>query len=730
MYTLKIFCVCLVFSLPVFSQSETPTSASVEEEMNHALELKSQGNIDEALIILRKLLPQAEKLKDTLLTAKLYANVGFTLQALNPTKEGYVEIIDYSEKSAELFKQLNDTISLGHIYNNIGACHEKLEQNSEAIHYYQLSIDYSQSSVGKVFPYSNIAFQYLELDSLDLAKEKFLVSNYHIREVFSAIENGEDVIVPRVALEDRQATNYHGLTSVEIKNQRYKKAGNYNLSAFKIANTLNNSPLKEALLKNQFSIDSALNNPDKAYTSLLNLISLKDSINLVDQLKVYKDFEKDFELRLQEEKLELTEEKNLYQKGLITILLVFAFLLVGAIIYILFINKKLKKAKEDAEQLSKAKVKMYSEISHELRTPLYSIIELINLFKKNNLNPQQKEDLTSLQFSSNYLLKLVNNVLEFNKKDFVEDKVEDIAFSVSDIINNIANSYRYLLNEQYTKLVVDIDETIPSTLIGDSPKLSQILVNLIFNAIKFTKKGTITVSAKKVSESPTNTSIAFKVVDTGIGIAKENQELIFKKFYQETEAKNTNLKGTGLGLSIVAKFLKLLGSEIHLTSELHKGTEFSFTIAFKNTEQQNTSEIKTRKNQLENCDILIVDDNALNLKITERVLKNNGAKCITAINGRQAIEKTKTWKFCCILMDVNMPELNGYETSKEIRKQNPDIPIILLSASPEEDIDITNDINGIITKPYIHSVFIDKVSKEIKKYKFKTAQTKQVSINP
>jgi len=730
MYTLKIFCVCLVFSLPVFSQSETPTSASVEEEMNHALELRSQGKVDESLIIIRKAIPKAEKLKDSLLIAKLYGNMAYSIQALNPTEQGHLDSIHYTKKSVEIFEQLKDSSNLAVAYNNLASGYMYLNELSKGIYYYKLAIKYSPNPEKKVLPYSNLGYEYLTMDSLALAEQNFFISNYYIRQVLKESNEDKESAIFRGHYMGSLAWNYDGLAILEIEKGNYQKARAYIQSGLKIADSLSDYTLSERLLKNQFSIDSALNNPDKAYTSLLNLISLKDSINLVDQLKVYKDFEKDFELRLQEEKLELTEEKNLYQKGLITILLVFAFLLVGAIIYILFINKKLKKAKEDAEQLSKAKVKMYSEISHELRTPLYSIIELINLFKKNNLNPQQKEDLTSLQFSSNYLLKLVNNVLEFNKKDFVEDKVEEIAFSVSDIINNIANSYRYLLNEQHTKLVVDIDETIPSTLIGDSPKLSQILVNLIFNAIKFTKKGTITVSAKKVSESPTNTSIAFKVVDTGIGIAKENQELIFKKFYQETEAKNTNLKGTGLGLSIVAKFLKLLGSEIHLTSELHKGTEFSFTIAFKNTEQQNTSEIKTRKNQLENCDILIVDDNALNLKITERVLKNNGAKCITAINGRQAIEKTKTWKFCCILMDVNMPELNGYETSKEIRKQNPDIPIILLSASPEEDIDITNDINGIITKPYIHSVFIDKVSKEIKKYKFKTAQTKQVSINP
>lgn len=382
-------------------------------------------------------------------------------------------------------------------------------------------------------------------------------------------------------------------------------------------------------------------------------------------------------------------------------------------------NKQYLDEKKRSEELYNAKSKLFSNITHELRTPMYGIIGISNSLMDNHKFSEEEKDLKSLKFSADYLLALVNNILHFNKLETNEiDILRVSSFDIRTLVWTAVETSRFLSEDHPNTYHVTIDDSIPNILLGDHVKLSQILINLIGNASKFTSDGDIFITLQNLNVSSSSSiKIKFTIKDTGIGVAENEISTLFDQYTQSAERQN--FMGTGLGLPIVSRLLEQQNSILNFTSELSKGTTVNFDLNFNLSENKETSKNYnyTAASRLSDQKILVVDDNKINQLVTKKFIQRYGATCILAGSGKRAIELIKSEPADLILMDINMPEMNGFETTKIIRTFNKDIPIIALTAVEKEKVVGDNSfhlMNDIIIKPYSNEVFIDTVLKNIK----------------
>lgn len=386
-------------------------------------------------------------------------------------------------------------------------------------------------------------------------------------------------------------------------------------------------------------------------------------------------------------------------------------------------NEQLIQAKEEAERLSQLKTKFFSTISHELRTPLYGVIGLTSILLEDKSLKDHETDLKSLKFSADYLLALINDVLQMNKMESNLVKLENLPLNLKDLLESIVKSFEFTRLQNKNNIHLIIDPAIPSNLIGDPVRLSQVLMNLVGNAMKFTERGNIWIKAGLAGTKKGAAQILFSIKDDGLGIPRNKQTIIFEEFSQLKSA-NYNYQGTGLGLPIVKKLLVLFNSEITLESEEGVGSEFSFEIEFRTDASiqeetiQDIREIETSFTIAGGMErtILIVDDNRINQVVTQRILEQKGFKCDICDNGTDAILKIRNFPYDLVLMDVNMPGISGLEATRLIREFNQTIPIVALTAVEIEEIrDEINQagMNDIIVKPYDTSVFYQVIYRNI-----------------
>ena len=389
-------------------------------------------------------------------------------------------------------------------------------------------------------------------------------------------------------------------------------------------------------------------------------------------------------------------------------------------------NSELQLAKEKAEKASLAKAQFLSTITHELRTPLYAVTGLTHLLLEENPKPEQKEHLNSLKFSGEYLLSLINNILDLNKLEANKVEVEKTTFHLKKRINDVLIALKKAADDRKNNLHFEYDESIPEKLIGDPLKLSQVLINLLGNSLKFTQNGDVTIRIKKLKEEENKALLHFEIEDNGVGISKKKQKSIFESFSQASLQINRKFGGTGLGLSIVKNLLQLMGSRIQLESQLGKGSKFWFDINFNISEE--TTESQSPKNtvvevdydSLENRKVLVVEDNKINQMITKKILEKNKMECLVADNGMDAIKLVQENAFDVVLMDIHMPGISGIEATQEIRKFNKQLPIIALTAvTIDENLDdfYRAGFNEIIPKPFKTEEFFEKIYGALEKSK-------------
>ncbi|MDT0648735.1 ATP-binding protein [Autumnicola edwardsiae] len=385
-------------------------------------------------------------------------------------------------------------------------------------------------------------------------------------------------------------------------------------------------------------------------------------------------------------------------------------------------NTELTLAKENAEKASLAKAQFLSTITHELRTPLYAVTGLTHLLLEESPTENQKEHLNSLKFSGEYLLSLINNILDLNKLEANKVEVMSTTFNLKRRISDVLVALKNSADEKNTSIHLSFDDSIPTKLKGDPLKISQILINLIGNSIKFTENGDIWISVYKLKQLNETVYLSFQIKDNGEGISKEKQKAIFENFTQGSTQINRKFGGTGLGLSIVKNLLSLLNSEITLESDLGKGSKFTFELKFEALENpaitaqtpKEEKPVALSNDIMIDKRILIVEDNKINQMITRKILEKNKVICDVADNGTIAIDKVQNNHFDLILMDIHMPGISGIEATIEIRKFNKEIPVIALTAvTLDENLDefYLNGFNDIIPKPYKTEEFFHKINR-------------------
>ena len=370
------------------------------------------------------------------------------------------------------------------------------------------------------------------------------------------------------------------------------------------------------------------------------------------------------------------------------------------------ILNELKAAKNKAEESAIVKAQFLSNMSHELRTPLNGIIGATNLLLQDNHLPAQSESLNILKFSSGHILSLINDILDLSKLDANKVNLERIPVDIPKFINTIASTFAQQFKDKGLPFEVILDDNLKRSVIADPTRLNQVLTNLLSNALKFTSSGGVKLEVKALSIKSESNHLEFSVTDSGIGISEEKLKRIFDQFTQADEKTTRKYGGTGLGLTISQKLVALMGGELRAESKHNKGSKFYFAITVpvyvgKNKVYINEAPVDIIK--LKGLRVLIAEDNPINMMIASKFLDKWDVNHSKAKNGLEAVSLFGEHEFDVILMDLEMPEMDGYCALNEIRRTNADIPAIAFTASVFENMReklAACGFNDYIRKPF------------------------------
>ncbi|WP_405369334.1 response regulator [Nonlabens sp. Asnod2-A12] len=624
----------------------------------------------------------------------------------------------FFSQALELAKKKNDTLGIVTMYVNLGNTYFT-EDRVKAAAYFRKGLDYNykgNKSVELNFIINhNLAELYVGLENVELTKhflskiedQIYLKEMDGRRKTFIATTT---YIKAGLALLENKPQESIDLTLESLKYQKYidenYKFGNY-----------------KHLMAGYEAIKDykKLNEVHKVYDSLKDLRNEKETVKQQQIARVELHLDNVVQ-DLRESQLEnqlVTQKASVGKMLLLFFIVVAALLLLVAILLLkaknkrdrlvkglILKNKQYLEAKEKSEELANSNTRFLSTISHELRTPLYGIVGLSATFLKDPRLADFKSEFKSLKFSADYLLALVNDVLHINKFSSKEGhRLTEVHFNLSILLKNIIQTFTFL-NEKHNNIVTkSLDPGVPVALYGDKIKISQVLMNLMSNASKFTEDGFISLTVIKKEHKGNNLKLYFEVKDSGKGIHPDHQKGIFEEFTQVKDSYDEDVAGTGLGLPIVNKILSILGSSLKMNSIYNKGTTFSFTLDIKEgcLEAINKEAPSIDVKSLEGKKVLIVDDNKINQLVTQKVLEQHDMMHRTASNGKEAVDMVEKESFDFILMDINMPVMNGIEATRRIREFDVETPIIALTATnfvdPEKEV-YRHGVNSIIVKPY------------------------------
>ena len=706
-----IFFWMICFGKSAIAKTELPSEVEISKTADKALRYLQESDFEKSLIVSRVALQQALIVKNNNLIA-----VSYNIIAANYNEfSEFDKAIYYYKKALSFANRTTNNVLKNRINNNLGNmyCFEK-KQYEKGIEFYKKSLEYSKKEKDSALVYLiniNITWAYFDIGEFKLAMPYFnYINKYH-----------------KEHLNESTAVVFNMLNGMYYSHINDKdKANAYFVEAIRHGKVgAEKSDLLYSYIEYSKFLDK-IGDYKKAYENIIKHNAVKEKIYNEEKLK--KAERAGFNLELDEYKRQIgkieiekgVQDLSLRKSRIIVLLFILTsciFLILIVTLYknvvfkkrtnakLLFTNEELIKAKEQAEEASILKTQFISTISHELRTPLYGVVGITNMLLEEHKELARSQHLSSLKFSARYLLSLVNDILQINKIEENKVVLESLTFNMSDEINMIKNSLSFLSQKNNNQITVIIDSEIPEYLIGDKLRFAQILMNLVSNALKFTKNGEVFIIADLVKVIGKAHFIEFQIKDTGMGIAVIDQDKIFEKFVQ-VGRNEEDYQGTGLGLTIVKRLLGLFGSSISLKSNIGEGTVFTFTIAFDYDPEKTKSiinEIQVDLTSNQMFKVLVVEDNLINQLVTRKIIEKNNYSCTVVDDGYAALEILDIEDFDVVLMDINMPMMNGFETTRKIRLKGIKTPIVALTAFDKDEITdeaISAGINDIIIKPF------------------------------
>lgn len=669
------------------------------------------------------------------------------------------------EKAAELAEKNEDVKALIDSYHHLALLYLKLDKEETTLFFW----DRAKSILKDIeYPYGDAIHKFIEAillfrddknfqaifmlnEAKQLNNDRNFFNNIllvegniylNLEKYDSASKNFNSLVVNTDLYEKEYlaARAHLGLAQLSQENKNFSEGVLNAESALKLAQE--NNFFREVLEANQLltQLYESLGRFDKSLVHNRNLLRIRDSLFTIEKVKteaktaekIQFDFMSDEIKRMDQRIEELNESRN---RSEIATILTSAFLSIISLLAVSLYrnnqiklktndllqtkNNELQSARDAAVQAMEAKTNFLSTVSHELRTPLYAVTGLTHLLLEENPSENQKEHLKALKFSGDYLLNFINDILQINKIDAEKLEPLNIEFNLKKILQEVIDSLQQSAKENNTKIILEYDESIPGHLMSDPLKLSQIFMNLVGNALKFTKDGEVKVIAQLLKKIEDDVTLYFEVQDTGIGISEEQQKVIFEGFEQGSIQINREYGGTGLGLTIVKSLLGLFDSKIELKSDLGEGSSFFFELKLKSKDSVMDDipfEITQKDYDFKGLHLLIVEDNKINQVITKKMLTKKEITSDIASNGMEAVELARKNPYDAILMDIHMPGISGEEATIEIRKFDGHTPIIALTAiSLDDSLEsfYAAGCNDVVTKPFKPEVFYQKIGENI-----------------
>lgn len=663
------------------------------------------------------------------LKALILGNSG-TIYAM---QEEYERALNYLEESLQFAEEHGfERVKVLYL-DNLGAVLYELGRDKEALQIMedalvlQRGLGDVQSSIQTLVAYAHILWEENDLEAAKVkAQEGYKLAqakNQKI-EICKALDVLSQIEFKEGNIEQALIYARQGLeTADEIKNLRFQiDALRTLISIYK-----GNADFESALLfTNRMQLIE-----DSTRTELVKAKDLQTKYNLIERTRQLDSLRTEGEYQKKESKLQLEQDQT---RNLLIIASLLAALVSLILFWSVYHNRKLKdknrqleiarqeaeEARQEAEEASRIKQEFLATMSHEIRTPMNAVIGFTDILLEESPKEEQIPMLKNLKTSGKHLMNLINDILDLSKLEAQKIELERIPFDLKALLQELITIFQITKEKEELELFLEWQGTeLPRYVIGDSVRLTQILSNLISNAIKFTSKGKVILRIIVKEGEGNQQHLRFEIEDTGIGIPKEKQALIFDNFSQVSSSTTREFGGTGLGLAITRQLLELQGSYIELESELGKGSIFGFDLNLElgglllSEKVKNQFDYKT--NRLDDTRILLVEDNIFNQKIAEKILTKLGATVHIAEDGIAAIEKVKEESYDLILMDIYMPRLNGFEAIIQIRTLPINTPIIALTAEvTNQTIQKLKDMNvPYISKPFQPKKLYETIKSEL-----------------